>query len=329
MVIDEVININKYIVIKNDMNELATSKEEHFINHFLKVKSIKSKNTAKSYKSDILDFFKLFSNSNSIENITISDVRKVNILNVQKWIIYLQSRNLSSATISRKNHSLSALYKWLLKTDGVKNNPFYMTNDDLPTVNSKETESLTNEEVKRIMLCIKDDSIKDIRDKAIISLFITTALRKSELLNIKISDIVTVGKFNLIKITGKGNKEDYVKLRDDVKMLIDRYLNKTNRSYSDKDFYLFSNLKEKMFDKPLNKNSLNKIIKSRCQNANIVKNITVHSLRHTSITLAVQSNNFSIEQVRDFARHRSIATTNRYIHNNTKYENYCGDIIQF
>jgi len=323
---------NNYVSKYNssfDSSALSVPMEEHFIKYFLRIKSIKSINTSKNYSIDILQFFKLLDKKvNEINDITIDHVRAINIIHVQNWLLYLTKLSLSSATISRKNHSLSSLYKWLQKFNGVKSNPFSLINDELPKVNSKETEFLSREELQRLMLLFKNDTIKDIRDKAIISLIITTAIRKSELLNIKIKDINLLGNFNLIKIYGKGSKEDYIKLRPDVKKAIDHYLSLTNRTYEDKDKYLFSNLRSSLYDKPLNHNSLNKMIAKRCKQVNINRNITVHSLRHTAITLVVQSNKFSIEQVRDFARHNSIETTNRYIHNKNKFDNYCGDIIQ-
>ena len=68
------------------------------------------------------------------------------------------------------------------------------------------------------------------------------------------------------------------------------------------------------------------MIKKVCKNAGIDKNLRVHSTRHTAITLAILAG-ATVEKVRDFAAHKNLATTNRYIHSVDKLKNNAGDLI--
>ena len=292
---------------------------------------MKSIYTSKSYERDIKDFFSV----NSIFDITIEDIKKVSIVHTQNYIIKLMDNNMSSATINRKISSLSALYKWLLKYQDnssdihiIRYNPFGNLKEERPVINNKETEFLTKEECKVLLNSIDTSTMLGYRNKTILSLALTTALRKSEIINIKINNITTHTGYDVVKVRRKGGKEDIVKLQGNVLFMINEYINLTNRSKSTNgEEYLFighganGNNKEK-----LDSSTLNYMIKKVCKNAGIEKNLGVHSTRHTAITLAIIAG-ATVEKVRDFAAHKNLATTNRYIHSIDKLKNNAGDLI--
>jgi len=296
----------------------------HFIKYFLTIKGTKSKYTAISYERDIKDFF----NVNCVDMITLDDIKRVNIFQVQSFIMELQDKNLSSATINRKISSLSALYKWLMKYEDnytdfqlIKYNPFGNVKEEKPTVNNKDTEFLTKDECKKLLESIKTNTVLGLRNKAILSLAFTTALRKSEIINIKIGNIKKYGEFEVIEVTRKGGKRDLVKLQPKVLELIEMYLRETSRDKDiNSDDYLFiGHSTNNNNRKKLDASTLNYMIKKVCINAGIDKKIKVHSTRHTAITLAI-TNGATIEKVREFAAHRNISTTNRYIHSIDKFK---------
>lgn len=295
------------------------------------MKASKSKYTAISYERDIKDFFGV----EKIEDIRLEDVIAVNIIHTENYILAMKESGKSSATINRKLSSLSSLYKWLLKyrdnlTDTyiIKYNPFGNLKEEKPKVNNKDTDFLTKEECYKLLESFDENEIVDLRNKALLSLALTTALRKSEIINIKIGDIYKYGQYDVINVIRKGNKKDLVKLQGPVKNLIDKYIAHTNRTYDEhKDTYLFrGHSRNKNNNEKLDSSTLNYMIKNTCKKVGIEKNIKVHSTRHTAITLAILSG-ASIEKVRDFAAHRNIATTNRYVHSIDKLENNAGDLI--
>lgn len=311
--------------------DLQIFRNKHFIRYFLDLRESKSKYTSRSYERDIKDFFKV----TRIEEITLDDMVKVNIFHAQEFILELKEKGLSSATISRKISSLSALYKWLMKyVDNysgfqiIKFNPFSNLKEEKPTINNSETEFLTEEECKILLNSIDTTTVLGLRNKAILSLALTTALRKSEIINIKLKDMVVYGQYDVVKVIRKGNKADMVKLQPKVKELIIEYIKATGRTCEDnKEDYLFigHSLNGQNREK-LDPSTLNYMIKKVCKEANINKKLRVHSTRHTAITIAI-TKGVTIEKVREFAAHKSISTTNRYIHSIDKLKNNAGDTI--
>ena len=318
-------------IIKFTCNSDLILDNKHFISYFLEIKARKSIYTSKSYERDIKDFFCV----NSTSDISIEEIKKVSILHTQNYIMKLMDKNMSSATINRKISSLSALYKWLLKYQDnstgiqiIKYNPFGNLKEEKPVINNKETEFLTKEECKILLESIDTSTILGHRNKTILALALTTALRKSEIINIKIKHITTHTGYDVVKVRRKGGKEDIVKLQGNVLTMINEYVKLTKRNkISSGEEYLFighstnGNNKEK-----LDSSTLNYMIKKACKNAGIDKNIRVHSTRHTAITLAILAG-ATVEKVRDFAAHKNLATTNRYIHSVDKLKNNAGDLI--
>lgn len=322
------LSVNTY----TDKSILDIRKNSHFIDYFLNIKAVKSQNTAKSYERDIKDFF----NVEDVHEITIEHIKKVNFLHAEQYIMYLKSKGYASSSINRKISSLSALYKWLLKYREnerevciIKYNPFSQLKEEKPVVVTKETEFLTEDECKILLNSIDISTLIGLRDKAILSLALTTALRKSEIINIRLNNIKTFGEYDVIEVTRKGGKKDLVKLQIEVKKLILKYLEKTNRTfeYNGDRFLFIGHSSNGLNGKKLNHNTINLIILRACKNAGIKKKLKVHSTRHTAITLAIQSG-ATLEKVRDFAAHANIATTNRYLHSVDKLKNNPGDLIE-
>jgi len=321
--------INKLIEYNCDSKVFLENK--HFIWYFLEIKSRKSVYTSKSYERDIKDFFCV----DSISDITIEDIKKVSILNTQNYIIKLMDKNMSSATINRKVSSLSALYKWLLKYQDnstdihiIKYNPFGSLKEEKPVINNRETEFLTKDECKVLLDSIDTTTILGHRNKTILVLALTTALRKSEIINIKIKHITTYTGYDIVKVRRKGGKEDIVKLQASVLAMINEYiiLTKRNKLSSGEEYLFIGHSTNGKNKERLDASTLNYMLKKVCKNAGIDKNLQVHSTRHTAITLAILAG-ATVEKVRDFAAHKNLATTNRYIHSVDKLKNNAGDLI--
>ena len=172
----------------------------------------------------------------------------------------------------------------------------------------------------------------ELRNKTIMYLALTTALRKSEIINIRLKDVTTYGDYDVIHVMRKRKKAGYGQNSDAiVKSLIEEYVEpKQDRNFEEhKDSFLFiGHSRNKRNNEKLDPSSLNYMIKAVCKRAGITKHLKVHSTRHTAITLAI-TNGASIEKVRDFAAHQNVATTNRYIHSIEKLKDNAGDLIRF
>lgn len=337
-------------IVLNSSNDITISRNSivdsenpyfqniHFIEKFLSTR--KSKYTSEAYRKDIEEFF----NVKDVSEINIEDIKSVTIFEAAAWIETLkkfpgkkENTYLSSASINRKISSLASLYNWIMKYSDnntgisiIKYNPFANLKEEKPEINSEETEFLTKDETRRMLNSIKTDTIIGLRNKLIFSIAFSTALRKSELLNIKIKDITTIMGYNVIKVMQKRNKQDAKKIQPPVKALIDEYLRRTARDYDiNSEDYLFlnhSNNSEGTATKPLSASSLNKIIEKCKKRIGIKKHLRVHSTRHTAITLAIDAG-APVNKVAELAGHSNIQTTMRYVHSVDKLKNNAGDLI--
>ena len=318
-------------IIINKGNEISGLSQTHFIRHFLMMRAAKSRHTAIAYERDILDFFKV----DCIESIQIQDIIQINFIHAEQYILELREKGCAPSTINRKISSLSSLFQWLMKYQDNKTgktllyfNPFGNLKEEKPTVTVQETEFLTAEECEKLLLSFDTTKLLDLRNKAILSLAFTTALRKSEIINIRLFDLKKYGEYDVIEVIRKGNKLDRIKIQPSVKRLINEYVYQTGRDYQTDSYLFLGHSRNKLNNEKLDPSALNYMLKSVCKRAGIDKKLKVHSTRHTAITLAIIGG-ATIEKVRDFAAHNSIVTTNRYVHSIDKLKDNAGDVIQF
>ena len=76
----------------------------------------------------------------------------------------------------------------------------------------------------------------------------------------------------------------------------------------------------------LSGSSIYKIVRQLGERAGISERVGAHTLRHTGCTLAIE-NGASLQQVQSHARHQSIETTMRYVHQRDRLANSAADFI--
>jgi len=132
----------------------------------------------------------------------------------------------------------------------------------------------------------------------------------------------------------KSGVTQYVKLRDDVNLKIERYLEVLRRTENKKfsaDSPLLRSLSNNNFLGPLTTRALNFILEKRLKKAGIKsgeRQLSVHSLRHTGITLALEGGADLLKTYRT-ARHSDPKTTMRYYHGRAEITDSVVDLIKF
>lgn len=320
----------KPIIFKKEPRYIEHFMIEGPIHHFLMLKANKSINTAEAYKRDILQFF----NVKDIKDIKVEHIAKVNKATAFQWLFYLKNqKKYASSTITRKITSISALFDYFIRIQNennkvIKFNPFSVLVDEKPKTKNKSKEFLTEEEMSLIYNNFDIFRLKDLRDKIMIGLLFTAGLRRFELAKIKIGDIkLYLNNIWTLDILGKGQKLEQEIIQPEIKELIDKYLVQTNRSFKDKEDYLFKGLSTNGLNtEKLSLSTINRIFKNIMKKNNIDKNITVHGARHSCITAAAL-NGATISELKTLARHESIKTTAIYMHEVDKFKNYAGNKI--
>jgi len=186
---------------------------------------------------------------------------------------------------------------------------------------------LTSRQVKEMLETIEKDSLKGLRDYALLVLMITGGLRTIEAARADIGDLRNNGDNTVLYIQGKGRTEktDYIKLSPQVEKALRAYLT-ARGSGADAD-PLFTSTSNNNAGERLTTRSISGIVKERLKAAGYDSSrLTAHSLRHTAITLSLLAGK-DITEVQQFARHANITTTMIYNHALDKAKNTCSEAI--
>lgn len=162
---------------------------------------------------------------------------------------------------------------------------------------------LTREEVAEFMLLPDVTTPKGIRDRAILELVYSSALRREEVTRIEIYDIDM--KAGTIKITGKGDKQRVVPVGRIALYWIHRYIKEVRPGVRSKA--LFLNRRRGA----ISKSSIGIIFKKYSEEFG--QKIPPHALRHASATHMLQ-NGASSRVVQAFLGHSQLMTTQIYTH---------------
>jgi len=172
-----------------------------------------------------------------------------------------------------------------------------MENVKLPKLDKKIPVVLTNDEIKSLL-----NAIGNSKHKILISLMLSSGLRISEAVSIKMDDI-NFNEKTLTVRSGKGNKDRITiasnKLLEDIK----NYLSKRK----DKNPYLFP-----VRDTHITIKLPQKIIKQAARKANITKRIFCHALRSTFATNLLSSG-VNIRYIQALLGHSQLNTTQVYL----------------
>ena len=276
---------------------------ENFKN-YLKLERGLSMNSIKSYEFDLIQFKNFM-----IEN-AINESPKQCSSSTVKTYLYKNFSNKKSRSQARSISALKSFFNYLLFEGEINSSP--LNDIESPKIENKLPEVLTEDEIKRLISSVNLDSKFGQRNKTIIEVLYGTGIRVSELTDLKLSNIFF--DENILKVTGKGNKERLVPLGKIASIEIKKYLNdrdklKINSKFSD---ILFLN----RYGRQLTRSMIFKVINDYSKNANIYKKISPHTLRHSYATHLLK-NGADLRTIQLILGHESITTTEIYTHLDT------------
>ncbi len=275
---------------------------KHFLN-YLKIEKGLSKNTLKSYNTDMEQLIDFFDGKN------IQDISEVTSPLLTEYVSHLKKLMLNSRSIARKITAIRMFFKYLIIDKIIDINPATLL--EIPKIGSHLPEYLTLQEVDALLNVFDIESPFELRDKAIIELLYSSGLRVSEISNLTINDINLEEGF--IRIIGKGSKERIVPMGKVAIAILQKYINEVRPKLlkNKKSNFLFIN----WLGGRLSRISIWKVIKFYASKAGIKKTISPHTLRHSFATHLL-NNGADLRTVQELLGHSSIATTQIYTHLN-------------
>ena len=182
--------------------------------------NIANEKTRRFYKRDVEEFSRFTGLRAPMQ------LREVARAHVIAWRKSLEARNLTPASIRRKLSALSSfLYDYLCKRNAVLVNP--VDGVKRPTANSNEgsTPALGDAQARRLLEAPAPDTLKGVRDRAILATLLYHGMRREELCLLKVGDMHTRTGVPHFKVTGKRSKIRFVPVHPMALRLIVEYLN--------------------------------------------------------------------------------------------------------
>ena len=259
-----------------------------------------SDNTLSSYLRDINQFKTWLLGAGS------PDLRRVKKDTINEYMLYLSGAGKSPATITRCTASLKSFYAYMLGRGAVKTNP--AKNIAALKVERKCPEILTSKEVELFLEQPKCVDEKGYRDHAMLELLYATGIRVSELIGLDVGDVNLAGGF--IRCRSKTRERIIPLYRTAIKALRDYMTDIRPRIISGPDEQaLFVN----MNGGRMSRQCFWKIIKYYQEKAEISKDITPHTLRH-SFAVHLLENGADLRSIQEMLGHADISSTQIYAH---------------
>lgn len=231
----------------------------------------------------------LFHNKKFLEFIK-KEPQSVTQDDAKRYMAHLMSnQKYKPGSINLALSSLKFFYNEILQNSAFNAVKAPKSEKKLPTV-------LTKEEIKKLL-----DATKNPKHKLLIEFMYSSGLRVSECVNLKMDDLDLNEKIGKIK-HGKGNKERYIILSDNLITHLNEYWNNKNRDNP----YIFS-----IRDAHITARQAQKVVTEAAKRAGIKKRVFCHALRSTFATHLLEAGT-DIRVIQELLGHSNLSTTQIY-----------------
>lgn len=267
---------------------------------YLKLEKSLSKNTQEAYYFDLDKLLSFL----ILEDIYILDVT---LDNLQQFAAGLHDIGIHARSQARIISGIKSFFNFLLLSDYIESDPSELL--EAPKIGFKLPEVLSVSEVDAIIAAVDVSKKEGQRNRAILETLYSCGLRVSELSNLKLSDLYLNEGF--IKVEGKGNKQRLVPISPKAIKEINLYILDRNQQLVKKEFedYLFLSKRGKNISRIM----VFHIIKELAEVAEIKKNISPHTFRHSFATHLLEGG-ANLRAIQDMLGHESVVTTEIYTH---------------
>jgi integrase/recombinase XerD len=273
---------------------------DEFLNYLVVERGL-SKNTLESYSRDLNKYI------NYLEKKGISDIKETSSLDIMSFISTLKESGLATKTTARNLVAIKMFYRFLFNERHIKENPAIKIDSPKTWFNLPNT--LTVDEVERLLNKPDMNTALGMRDSAMLELLYATGMRVSELTSSSLNDINLEAGY--IIVLGKGSKERIIPIGVQAVKKINEYLTDSRKRLlkNSSSSFIFLNRS----GKPISRQGFWKVIKKYAIQAQINKNITPHTLRHSFATHLLERG-ADLRSVQTMLGHVDISTTQIYTH---------------
>ena len=258
-----------------------------------------SDNTLSAYRTDLNQFAK-FVNSVATDLISYSDSELTTFMAERHSLGYQPRSN------ARCLSAIKRFYKYLLVTKKRDDNPTALSQQ--PKIGQSLPDSLTEQEVTNLLSCQNLEDPIEYRDRAMLELLYATGLRVTELVSLNMFNISL--NQNVVRVTGKGNKERLVPMGEIAAEWIESYLREQR-------IMLLKHESDVLFPsrrgQQMTRQTFWYRIKIYANRANIKSKLSPHTLRHAFATHLL-NHGADLRVVQLLLGHSDLSTTQIYTH---------------
>lgn len=250
-----------------------------------------------------------------IKDIDIDFIREIDTTDVFDFLSYLANdrianpdaaapdQGISAASRARKLSAIKSFFKYLtVRTKQLQENP--VSDLEYPKLRKSLPKYLTLEQSSALLRSVSGQNEK--RDYAILMLFLNCGIRRSELVNLNISDVYE----DRVRVVGKGNKERFVYFGSPCRKAIDAYLEERNNKVLSDNRALFGSRNGNR----ISVDAVHRLVKKALLQAGLDSTqYSAHKLRHTAATMML-SGGVDVKTVQEVLGHENLNTTQIYTH---------------
>ena len=279
--------------------------------------NIENKNTRRAYRNDIREFMAYAGIRHP------GEIRTVKRAHVIAWRKQLEIQALEAPTIRRKLSALSSLFVLLCESNAIEFNPVDGVKRPTAAANEGRSPALSDDRAKALLNAPSKDTVKGLRDRAILSALLFHGLRRAELCSLKVGDLQERGGVVHFRVEGKGGKMRFIPVHPHTITRVREYLARLEHGEKPRAalFWPVKNPRWGVLEKPLTGDAIYKnIVQKYARELGIEpRAICVHGLRATAATNALD-HSADIAKVQEWLGHASISTTRLYDRRKTRPE---------
>ncbi len=285
------------------------------------LESLDSERTRRAYKSDVRQFIEFLDMASRDELYAVTPAAVIS------WRRQLSKEKaegglgLKRSTVRRKLSALSSLFEHLVEQAMVDFNPVQQVKRPGRTKKDRKgkTAPLPQDEARAVLNAPPDNTVRGLRDRAILSLGFQNGLRRSEIAHLTVGSIEVRDRLPHLTYIAKGGDEHTVPMNPQAHKRVLDYLEAAGHGEEFESPMLRPTRANHVegtddMNRHLDPDMVDRIVRRWAKQAvGRTRGISAHTMRSTFVTRTLE-NGCPLERVQNDVGHAHISTTQLYDH---------------